>query len=358
MSFAIAAAGTGGHVFPGLSVGEALVAAGVDRAEILFVGGSRLEAEVYPQAGFPFLGVEIRGLQRRMSRANLGIARVVARAAGKIADSYRERDVLAVLGMGGYVTVPAGWAAARVASALFLHEQNAEAGLANRLMARRARTVFTSFSSTAHLPGGQWTGNPIRSALANFDRAVLRSEALRRYGLDPKIPVVGMFGGSLGAGVINRTIEEMISAARSLEYQLIHLCGPAAAPVLQEAAAGHPRWRVIAFEEEMEWFYAASDLVVARAGGAVAELTATATPSVLIPGGFGSGGHQAANARVLAAAGAALVIDERHMDALPGLVTDLLEDRPRLKQMADAARTLARPDAASEIARHLMSAHG
>ncbi|HUO46422.1 MAG TPA: UDP-N-acetylglucosamine--N-acetylmuramyl-(pentapeptide) pyrophosphoryl-undecaprenol N-acetylglucosamine transferase [Acidimicrobiia bacterium] len=357
MSFAIAAAGTGGHVFPGLAVGEALVAGGVERGDVLFVGGSRLEAEVYPQAGFPFLGVEIRGLQRRMTKANFGIARVVARATGKIAETYRERNTQVVLGMGGYVTIPAGWAAARAGGALFLHEQNAEAGLANRLMARRSRAVFTSFPSTAHIPGGNWTGNPIRTALAAFDRAALRTEALRRYELDPKIPVVGMFGGSLGAGVINRTIEEMMRANRSLDFQVVHIAGSTAAPALLEAAAGHPRWRVIGFEEEMQWFYAASDLVVARAGGAVAELTATATPSILIPGGFGSGGHQAANAGALAEAGAALVVEEDHMEAMADLIAGLVEDRTRLAQMADATRTLARPDAAAEIARHLLSAH-
>ncbi len=357
MSFAIAAAGTGGHVFPGLAVGEALVLAGVGREEILFVGGHRLESTVYPEAGFPFLGVELSGLQRRLTTSNLTLPVKVLRATTAIATGVRERKARVVLGMGGYVSVPAGLAARRCGSTLFLHEQNAEAGLANRIMAFRANRVFGSFPQTERLARAEWIGNPVRSSLADFDRSRLRATALARYGLDPHIPVLGVFGGSLGAGVLNRAVVELLGQTPSSPLQVLHLAGATHAPTLTQDASRNPRWRVVGFEEHMEYFYAAADLVVARAGGAVAELTVTGSPSVLVPGGFGSSGHQRANAAALAAVGAAVVLPEHHLDQLARTVDALLFDQDRLQHMSQACSKLARPTAASDIAVALVAAH-
>ena len=125
MTFAIAAAGTGGHVFPGLAVGEALMSRGVPRESILYVGGDRLEAEIYPGAGFPFLPVEIRGLQRSMTTRNLTLPRVVWRARDAIEEAIGRRGIEVVLGMGGYVTIPAALATRRARVSLFVAEQNA-----------------------------------------------------------------------------------------------------------------------------------------------------------------------------------------------------------------------------------------
>ncbi len=358
MAFAVAAAGTGGHVYPGWAVGEALVAAGVERGQVLYVGGARLEQTVYPRAGFPFLPVELAGLHRRLTLTNLRIPAVVASATAAIARELRRRQVKVVLAMGGYVSVPAGLAAGRIGAQLFLHEQNAAAGLANRLMKRRAEAVFTSFPATAHLPRGRFTGNPIRSPLDRFNRQSLREEARRRYHLEDEIPVLGVFGGSLGAGVINEAVQAMITSSPDLPFQVLHLAGVAQHDRLRTTASKYPHWRVLGFEEEMHWFYAASDLAVARAGGAVAELTATSTPALLVPGGFGSGGHQRANAAVLARAGAALVLAENELERLEPEVAGLIGNPSRLRAMADAARSLARPEAAADIAETLIAHHG
>ena len=358
MSFAIAAAGTGGHVFPGLAVGEALIEAGVGREEILYIGGRRLESQVYPEAGFPFLMLELSGLQRRFTASNFTIPAVVLRATTAISAALRNRGVRVVMGMGGYVTVPAGLAARRAGATLFLHEQNAEAGLANRFMASRARSVFGSFPHTTRLPKAEWVGNPVRSNLVGFDRVVLQTRARARYGLDPQAPVLGVFGGSLGAGLINQAVVDLLGVNPPFPFQVLHLAGATHAPDLSEKTAASPQWRVLGFEEHMEWFYAASDLVVARAGGAVAELTVTATPSVLVPGGFGSGGHQYANAAVLAGAGAAVVLPEGHLQELGPTVMALLSDHSRLQRMVKACATLARPGAADDVAQALVAAHG
>lgn len=359
MTFAIAAAGTGGHVFPGLAVGEALVAKGVDRNEILYLGGDRLESEVYPAAGFPFLNVELRGLQRRLALANLGIPRVVFRAARIIASEFVRRHTSVVLGMGSYVSVPAALAARRHRIPLLLHEQNAEAGLSNRAMAPIAKRVFGSFPRTARLSRAMWVGNPIRPPLAAFDRVRLRPAALHRYGLEGARAVVGIVGGSLGARLLNDASEGVATAAAERGSAILHLTGSAHFEGMKKRSEPFRNWQTIGFEENMEFFYAACDMVVARAGGAVAELTATTTPSVLVPGGFGSGGHQTANARAMVAAGAAVLLPEGEITRLPEVVRSLLSETERLEALATGCKSLARPDAATTVARALVeAAHG
>lgn len=357
MTFAIAAAGTGGHVFPGLAVGEALVAAGVPADSILFVGGSRLESRVYPEAGFPFLEVEIRGLQRRLTTSNLTIPGLVARASSRIRSEFRAREVGVVLGMGGYVSVPAGFAARLSGAALLIHEQNAEAGLANRMMSRWARRSFGSFPQTARLPRAEWVGNPIRRQLARFDRASLRLAAIAHYGLDPDRPVVGVFGGSLGAGILNRAAEVLAATSDGGGFSILHLTGSDHFESMAPASDHFGRWHTIGFEDRMDHFYAACDIVVARAGGAVAELTATATPSILVPGGFGSGEHQAANADALVSVGAAILVAEEDIVRLPSVVTELLSQPDRMHEMAVASSKLSRPDAADAVANAMRQAH-
>ena len=352
MSFAIAAVGTGGHVFPGLAVGEALVAAGVARDDIVFVGGDRLEATVYPQAGFPFLQVPLQGLTRSLSLRNLRIPFTLVAAIFTMWRNLRKRGVRVVLGLGGYVTIPAAIAARLAGATVMVSEQNAHAGLGNRVAGRFARRRFGSFPTTEGLDA-EWVGNPVRKEIAEFDRERLRPESMRRYGLDPDRPVVGIFGGSLGAGVLNRIAP---SVAAIPAVQLVHLAGEIHAEGLSKAA--NDSWHVVGFEDRMDLFFAACDLVVARAGGAVAELSATATPAVLVPGGFGSAGHQGANASYLAEAGAAVIVDETDVERVPATVAEILQDSERLQRMRLAAAGLARPDAAQTIAAAMISTHG
>jgi UDP-N-acetylglucosamine--N-acetylmuramyl-(pentapeptide) pyrophosphoryl-undecaprenol N-acetylglucosamine transferase len=350
VTFAIAAVGTGGHVFPGLAVGEALVAAGVPRQDVLFVGGDRLESTVYPEAGFPFLRVPLQGLKRSLSLANLRIPFALLGSILAMRRAFRDRSVHTVLGLGGYVTVPAAIAARLAGATVMVAEQNAHAGLGNRVAGRLARRRFGAFPETDGLDA-EWVGNPVRSTIARFDRGALRPEALAHYDLDEHRPVVGIFGGSLGAGVLNRVAPAIADLD---DVQVVHLAGDAHAEGL--AASATPDWRIVAFEDRMDLFYAAADIVLARAGGAVAELSATATPAVLVPGGFGSAGHQSANAAYLAGAGAALVVEEAEVDTVPSVISGLLADRSRLEAMRAAASSLARPDAADVIAAAMISA--
>src|SRR5690606_10066609 len=151
-----------------------------------------------------------------------------------------------VLGLGGYVTIPAAIAARLAGARVFVSEQNAHAGLGNRLAGRLAARRFGSFPETAGL-AAEWVGNPVRPAIARFDRAALRAEALAHYELREDRPVVGIFGGSLGAGVLNRTAPAIAALPG---VQVVHLAGDAHADSLAESAT--PDWRIVAFEERME----------------------------------------------------------------------------------------------------------
>ena len=352
MSFLIGAAGTGGHVFPGLAVAEALEELGVERTEILFVGGDRLESQVYPDHGYSFTPVELRGLKRELSLENLRIPGAVWRATQRLRELMAERDVSCALGMGGYVTVPTGYAARRSNVAFFNAEQNAEAGLANRFTSRWAVASFVAFPDTGGLPNGSWVGNPVRKAFWDFSREESRLEALDRYQVTDGVQVVGIFGGSLGARVLNEAAEEIATRAQS-PVHVIHLTGQQ--QFNRERAAATPNWHTVDFEEHMELFFAACDIVVARAGGAVAEITATATPTILVPGEFGSGGHQAGNARYLESAGAAIVLSEAEIHRVPDLVDALLGDEERLRAMRRASQDIAKPRAALTIAEKMIA---
>ncbi|MGA7282438.1 MAG: UDP-N-acetylglucosamine--N-acetylmuramyl-(pentapeptide) pyrophosphoryl-undecaprenol N-acetylglucosamine transferase [Acidimicrobiia bacterium] len=355
MTFVIAAAGTGGHVYPGLAVGEALVAQGIERERILYVGGDRLEAKVYPDAGFPFEGLELKGLRRSLSIENLKLPGIVLRARRRMIEIMGDRGTKVGLGMGGYVTIPLALAVRSPGVDLMVSEQNKDAGLANRVARRWASRVFVSFPNTKGMPGAEWVGNPVRRDLAQFDRATGRAQAISHYDLDSSRPTLGVFGGSLGAGAINEAIARLVATWGGPVMQVVHLTGRGRVmDGLQSTKVSV--WRQVEFEDQMSRFYAAADLVVARAGGGVAELTATGTPSILIPGEFGSAGHQRENARFIEAAGAALMLAEPELGRLPRLVEATLFDEGRLTAMREAASVIARPNAASAIAEALIEA--
>ena len=289
MTFAIAAAGTGGHVYPGLAVAEALVGRGVSASDIVFFGGTRMESTVVPGAGFDFVTLELQGLSRSFTLRNLMIPAVVRRATRAAAQELRTRSVRAVLGMGGYVTVPVGMAARSERIPVVLHEQNAHAGLANRFVARWAARVFVSFPNTRGL-AGEIVGNPLRRAFRHYDASSLREQAAERYQLDPDEPTLGVFGGSLGAGALNTAVSELAARWSGGPLQIVHLVGrihEEGASTIADAPA--VRRRVVGFEERMDLFYAMADLVVARAGGSLYEIAATGTPAIVVPGSFGGG---------------------------------------------------------------------
>ena len=353
MTYAIAAAGTGGHVFPGLAVAEQLVAAGVGRDRILFIGGDRMEADLVPREGYPLLKVRIQGLERRLSARNLRIPQLVWQATRTAARELREREVRAVLCMGSYVTVPVAMAARRTGIPLYIHEQNAAAGLANRFAGRWADRLLVSFPGTGGVDG-EVVGYPLRSALSTLDKAAVRPEALDRYRLAPGVPTVGVMGGSLGAGPVNEAITALSAAWEGGPIQVVHLAGARnMAHMSTDGDRPTVTRRVLGFEDRMDLFYAAADVVVARAGGGLMEAAATGTPSILVPGAF-AGSHQLGNARAMVQTGAAMLLEEAALGSLGEVLEALVSDPERRDRMRRAGIDAARPAAAATIAAMMM----
>jgi len=349
----MAGGGTGGHLFPAIAVARELEEM-VPPAEVHFIGTSHgIEARILPREGYPLHLVEAEGFRGR------GVRR--AAALGKLAVGFRQslrilRDLRPswVLGVGGYASLPAGLAALVLRIPLFLHEQNATAGLANRILARRARRVFLSYSRTQGLPKGastQVTGNPVRRELLGA------GEEPAFFGLSPGRKVVLIFGGSQGARSINRAVVGDLGLMGDHRDKLafIHQVGEGMVKEVEEAYA---RWgleaHITPFIYEMGKAYATAHLVVCRAGATtLAELTALGKPSILIPFPHAVGNHQLHNARALEEAGAAAVITESEFQEglLGGKILELLFDDEKREAMAMAAGELGRPRAAQEIAR-------
>ena len=353
MSFAIAAAGTGGHVYPGMAVAEQLLEAGVDRRHVLFLGGDRMEAEVVPGEGYDFVRLELQGLVRSLSPRNLRLPGVVWRAAKVAARELAARNVRSVLCMGGYVTVPVAVAARRLGIHLVLHEQNVDAGLANRLAGRWADTCFLSFPGTRRLEGTV-VGYPLRAELARLDKPSDRTAALRRYGFEEGRAIVGIVGGSQGSVVINQAVSRMATEWSGQPIDVIHLAGPGRSREVEVGGDSPSVNRVVrGFENRMDLFYSACDVVIGRAGGGLMEAAVTGTPGILIPGSFG-GNHQRANAAAMAAVGGAILLPEAEVDSLGRLLGRMLENQPGLERMGQAAMDIARPDAAATVARAML----
>jgi len=350
MTFAFAAAGTGGHIRPALAVARSLVATGVDTDDIVFFGGDRLETQIVPEAGFDLVQLEVRGLKRSLTVDNLTIPTMVRRAAAEVAAALRERPPGVLTVFGGYVSVPAAMGARKVSMPYVVHEQNAVPGVANRYVARRAERTFVAFApALERLRNADVIGNPLDQAFAGFDRGRIRSEALQRYGLDPERLVIGIFGGSQGAQALNE-VAMTLAMAENRTFSILHLTGADHHASVAQRAADTPNWVTEPFEEEMPMFYAASDLVLSRSGAmTVSELAATATPSVVVPLPAGKG-YQAMNAHDLERAGGTVVVGQDRVADVPDILTRLVGDHNRLAAMQNGARSVAEPNAARRLA--------
>lgn len=349
---------------PALAVADALRAEG---AQVEFVGGERAEAQLVPAAGFPLHTLSVRGLHRSnpllaaqaLALAALALPRARALLARLRAD--------AVLGGGGYVAGPVGLAALSLRIPLVLTEADSHLGLTNRMLAPFAYRVCLAFPVGGR-EGVRYrvTGRPIPRA--PHDRAGARE----RFGIAEEATCVLVFGGSLGARSINLAAVEAFADA---PFHVLHVCGERDHPELlarvppgPRASAHQPHPRSSAGYDLREYLdldafadaLAAADLVVARSGGSVFELAAHGLPAILVPYPHASAGHQSANACWMSEAGAAVTIADAELDAqrLRAEVERLLGDRERLAAMARAAASLARPDAAREVAAELLEAAG
>jgi UDP-N-acetylglucosamine--N-acetylmuramyl-(pentapeptide) pyrophosphoryl-undecaprenol N-acetylglucosamine transferase len=340
----IAAGGTVGHVAPALAVAEALQRRGV---LVTFAGSpDRIEARLVPERGYAFDSFSISGLPRR---PGLALARATGRALAAPPACFkilRKRRPDVVLGAGGYVAGPMVLAARVRGIPCALTEADAHLGLANRLAAPLADRVFLALPVGRDGEKYRPVGRPIPAA----SRARPRAEARAALGLAPDAQVVLVFGGSLGARLLN---DVALDAWAESGPAVIHLCGERDYADLKGRVT-RPDYVLEPFMKEIGIAYGAADVVLARAGGSVWELAAAGLPAVLVPGEFATGAHQEKNARWFVDAGGAVVVAEAVVARAPRVVEELLADTSRLEAMTAAMRAAAKPDAAEEIADELV----
>lgn len=350
----ITAGGTGGHVYPALAVARGLQDRGVP---VLWLGTRRgLEARVVPSAGIPMVWVSVSGLRGkgllRWLSAPLGLSLALLQSLGVIW-RYRPR---AVLGMGGFASGPGGLAASLLRRPLVIHEQNAVAGLTNRLLSRLASRVLEGFPGTfPKARRATCTGNPVRPEIAE-----LTEPGVRLQGRSGPLRLL-VLGGSQGAQALNAVVPQTAQAMDTVERPDIwHQAGPRNIDAARQAyrQAGIPA-RVEAYIEDMAAAYAWADVVLCRSGAlTVAELAAAGVAALLVPFPHAVDDHQSANARFLADAGAALVVpqDQLTPSLLATELSRLRNERSRLRDMAAAARRMARPEATAEVVRLCLEA--
>jgi UDP-N-acetylglucosamine--N-acetylmuramyl-(pentapeptide) pyrophosphoryl-undecaprenol N-acetylglucosamine transferase len=352
----IMAGGTGGHIFPALAVAHALRA---EAHEVVWLGTRNgLEARVVPAAGFPIEWVNVSGLRGKGLLAwLLAPARLVLALAQSLAIIRRWRPA-AVLGMGGFVTGAGGVAAWLTRRPLVIHEQNAIAGLSNRLLARLAREVLEAFPNS--FPAGVRTrcvGNPVRADILALpppsERFAARAGRARLLVL----------GGSRGAQALNEIVPAAV--ARLPEHLRPELWHQAGERTLATAEAAYARAgvsvRLAAFIEDMASAYAWADLIVCRAGAiTIAELAAAGVGAILVPFPHAVDDHQTHNAAWLVRAGAAEAIRQEALDAdlLAARLLAMLPNRAALLAMAERARAVARPDATAQLEAACVAAAG
>jgi len=345
LRFLIAAGGTVGHIAPALAVAEALRQRG---GLVTFAGSpDRVEAQLVPERGYEFDAFSVSGLPRRPSAELLRATGRALAAPFACRTILRRRKPDTVLGAGGYVAGPMVLAARLERIPCALTEADAHLGLANRLAAPLADRVFLALPLGLHGEKYRAVGRPIPAA----SRPVDREEARSRLGLGADGRVVLVFGGSLGARLLN---DVALDAWAASGPGVIHLCGERDYPELQGRVC-RPDYILQPFMAEIGVAYGAADIVLARAGGSVWELAAAGLPAVLVPGEFATGQHQEKNARWFADADGAVVVPEAEAARAPRVVEELLGDPDRLAAMAVAMRAVAKPDAAEEIADELVS---
>ena len=353
----IFAGGTGGHVFPALAVAKQIE---LQSVPIVWVGTKRgIEAKVVPNAGYKIEWIAVNGL-RGKSFATYVLAPFKLTLAGlQVTWLLAKHRPCAVLGMGGFVAGPGGLIAAMFRRPLIIHEQNAIAGLTNRLLAPFAKRILTGFPSTFVRKNVEVLGNPVRAEISNIQREHEIAEP------DSRPLRILVFGGSLGAQALNETVplalaQVMAKLPADMHPEVWHQTGEHKYNyTLEQYATQGVKGRVDTFIEDMQDAYAWADLVICRAGAiTVAELSVAGLGAIFIPYPYAVDDHQTANAGALVNAGAALMIAEKQLSSekLAAVLQDLLNNRSKLRALAQASVAFAKPQAAKDVAKACVQA--
>lgn len=339
----VMAGGTGGHIFPGLAVADYLRAEGWKISWLGNPGG--MEHQIVPSRGIPFEGINFGGLRGKGLKTKLMLPFNLMRALIQSTSILRKVNPSVVLGMGGYVSFPAGLAAVLMGYPLVLHEQNSVAGLTNKILAKLAGRRLCAFPEA--LPDAEWVGNPLRADLLTLEDP--KSRFANRTG-NLNILVVG---GSLGAMALNTVLPEALSLIpQDRRPNVFHQSGEKHLADLKERYRSfRVEAEVVPFIENMASAYTKADVVICRAGAmTIAELSAGGIASCLVPFPHAVDDHQTSNARFLQQAGAAKLMPQS--DMTPVRLAQWIEslDRKQLTEMAERALQCAKPMATARVA--------
>ncbi len=339
----IMAGGTGGHVFPGLAVADEMRGRGWNVVWMGARGG--MEARLVPARGYPVEWIRAAALRGKGFIAKLLLPLNLLIVSGKARGRSFGCGPDVVLGMGGYVAFPGGMMASLLARPLAVHEQNAIAGLTNKVLAGVAEKSMQAFPGA--LKDAEWTGNPVRADIAAIAEPAVR---YARRGGPLRLLVVG---GSLGAQALNEAVPKALALiSEDVRPSVLHQAGEKNIAELKNSyQASGVRGELVAFIEDMARCYAEADLVICRAGAmTISELSAAGLASLLVPFPHAVDDHQTANARFLSEKGAAILLPQSELtpEKLSALLHSL--DREKLLEMAGKARALGKPEAARIVA--------
>lgn len=351
--FIISGGGTGGHIFPALSIAGALKRR-YPNAEILFVGAQgRMEMEKVPAAGYPIKGLPVAGFDRKNLFKNFGVLLKLRKSLSMARAIVRDFAPDAVIGVGGYASGPTLKSAQRLGIPTLLQEQNSYAGVTNKLLAKKARKICVAYPGMERFFPARsimLTGNPVRKEI--LDCKLTPGQARDTFGLDPDKPTVLVVGGSLGARTLNESVQAALDRFTKSGVQLIWQTGKAYGDKGAVAAKGLKGVVVTQFLTDMATAYRAATLVVSRAGaGSISELELLGKACILVPSPNVAEDHQTKNAHALSDRGAAITVpDAEARDTLADTIFATVADKARLDAMSAEIRKMALPDSDNLIA--------
>ncbi len=362
----ISGGGTGGHIFPALSIANKLKELNPE-TEILFVGAEgRMEMEKVPAAGYEIVGLPVAGLQRKLTLSNFALPFKVIRSVSMAKKIIREFKPDIAIGVGGYASAPLLWAAGRLGVPTLIQEQNGFAGLTNKILGKKADCICVAYDGMERFfPADKivFTGNPIRKEIVPAT-AEMKAEAYEFYGLDPHKKHLFIVGGSLGSGTLNNAMKKWITdgCPGGEDMEVIWQCGkyykPSVDAFMKEAAEKGLGGKTLAsithsdFIKRMDLAYAAADVVISRSGASsISELCAAHKAAIFVPSPNVTEDHQTHNAMALVNKDAGLIVkDSEAAEKLMETACGLIDDPEKIALIEKNVAALAKTDAAMTIA--------
>lgn len=351
LKIVLSGGGTGGHIFPAIAIADEIRKRFPD-AEFLFIGANgKMEMEKVPQAGYKIEGIDIAGIDRGNLLSNLGLPFKILKSLSKSKRIIKDFAPDFAVGTGGFASGPALYEASKMGIPIFIQEQNAHAGVTNKILSKKAKAVFTAYPKVEGFPAEKikFLGNPIRENIVSG--MMETSQAKEKMGLDKDKLTILSVGGSLGSRTLNNAWKENIENLKEKGYQLIWQTGKLDYNELSSGLQLPATIHLKEFIKDMELAYSAADIIVSRAGAiAISELAVAQKPVLLVPFPFAAEDHQTKNAMNLVEKNAARMVKDSEMqEKFWNTLSEICENENVRKEMSDNLKYFAKPHAAKDI---------